>query len=152
MRFTSSIQLLALVRPWKPRADVSQSDVDRERYTADGRPRDPYTDDMIGTPEWGEQHTRQPERDGSNWGAPYRWIGSAMLGHALAARLTPGAVQAWNRTVFFEYMDRFFATDTTPTTNTNGIQSFQREMWEAYRDTALSEHVARPESPVITVE
>ena len=36
-------------------------------YTADGRPRDPYTVDMIGTPEWGEQHTKLPNRDAANF-------------------------------------------------------------------------------------
>jgi len=86
---------------------VTQADVDRERYTEDGRPRDPYTVEMIGTPEWGEQHTNQPDRDGSNWDAYYRDIVSpSIAGHILAAEIM-GAKTLWNWPSAFEYQERF---------------------------------------------
>jgi len=131
---------------------VSQDDVDRERFTGDGRPREPFTEDMIGMPEWGPQHTLRPERDGSNWGLWYRWVGASIVPHVLMAHLTPGAENVWNWPATFDYADRFFATDTVPPTDTNGIQAFQRSMWEAYRDITLGNPVARPESPTIMVE
>ncbi len=104
---------------------VSQEDVDRGVG---------YTSDWIGTPEWGIRHASDPSRDDPSWSASYRWIGSAMIGHGLAARLTPGAMEAWNWPPFFAYMDRYFDEDTRPTNDTNGIQAFQRSMWEAYRN------------------
>jgi hypothetical protein len=92
---------------------------------------------MIGTPEWGEQHEAYPQRDASNWGsASYRWIGGSQLGNALAIRLTTGGIPAWNRTVFFEYLDRYWEIEKqSPTwSGTNGISSFVHQMWTAYRN------------------
>lgn len=117
---------------------VAQSDVDRPRYTADGNVREPYTVAMIGTPEWGEQHEAYPQRDASNWGsASYRWIGGAQLGNALAIRLATGGISAWNRTVFFEYHDRYWEREKqSPTwSGVNGISSFVYQMWAAYRNS-----------------
>ena len=106
----------------------------------------------IGMPEWGVRHWRDPSRDRKSWGAPYRWIGSAMLGHALAAHLTPGAVEAWNWEPFFDYIDRYFEVDTRPTTDRNGIQAFQRSMWEAYRTQGDQNGSRRPSPPQLFVE
>ncbi|MBV5329115.1 MAG: hypothetical protein JZU65_16055 [Chlorobium sp.] len=86
---------------------VSQADVDRARYTADGNLRDPYAVEMIGIPEWGEQHRNQPNRDGSNWDAAYRDIVSkSIAGHVLAATLM-GAKSIWNWPSFFDYQVRW---------------------------------------------
>lgn len=86
---------------------VTQADVDRERYVGDGRPRTPYTVDMIGTPEWGEQHTNQPVRDGSNWDAYYRDIVSpSIAGHILAAEIMQ-MESVWNWPSAFDYQERF---------------------------------------------
>jgi hypothetical protein len=116
---------------------VSQSDVSRARYTADGRPRDPYTQAMIGTPEWGEKHESQPERDGSNWGAYYRWIGGSQLGNVLAIRLSSGGVSAWNHQALFDYEDRYWELEKNAQTYSapNNISSFTYEMWAAYRNS-----------------
>ncbi len=128
---------------------VSQSDVDRERYEADGRPREPYTVEMIGMPEWGEQHTRQPKRDGSNWKAPYRWIGSAMAGHVLTARLM-GLRDEWNHPATFDYMDRYCAAEIgSPSfSGTNAIEPFVKTMWTEYRDAEpAADEPAKPAKP-----
>jgi hypothetical protein len=131
---------------------VSQADVDRELYQADGDDRKPYTSDMIGMPEWGEQHTRQPNRDSSGWGADYRWVGSGFMGHALMAHLTPGAVDAWNWPAFFEYTDRYESISGT-TTGTNGVKPFVRSMWTAYRQSGDGGvRSTRPMPPQLSIE
>lgn len=112
---------------------VTASDVIRKLFQGDGDNRQPYTTDMIGMPEWGEQHTRQPERDASNWSADYRWVGSGFMGHALMAHLTPGAVEAWNWPAFFDYTDRYESI-SGDSTGTNGVRPFVRSMWTAYRN------------------
>lgn len=67
---------------------VTQADVDLARYTADGRPRLPYTTANIGMPEWGEKHTSNPSRDGNNWNAYYRDIcGGQLTAPAMVARV-----------------------------------------------------------------
>lgn len=58
---------------------VSQSDIDLPRYTADGRPRTPYSSEDIGKPEWGIRHSSLPSKDGDNWDAYYRDIGGGVL-------------------------------------------------------------------------
>ena len=123
---------------------VGQADVDRGVG---------YTSEWIGTPEWGIRHASDPSRDDPSWGARYRWIGSTMVGHALAARLTPGAMEAWNWPPFFSYVDRYVDVDTRPATDTNGIQAFQRSMWNAYRHADLGDlDPARPSAPKIRVD
>lgn len=112
---------------------VSQADVDLARYTADGRRRDPYTSEMIGMPEWGEKHYNTPNRDGSNWDAYYREIGSGFVAHCLCAHLTPGAVEAWNWPAYFDYVDRYVSIGS-PLGGANGIPSFSSAMWNAYRN------------------
>jgi hypothetical protein len=86
---------------------ITEADVNLPRYTADGRPRHPYTYEMMGIAEWGEQHLNQPRRDGANWNAPYREIVSmSILGHALAAQLM-NAKEKWGWNAFFEYQQRW---------------------------------------------
>ncbi len=114
---------------------VSQGDVGRALYTADGRERDPYAQAMVGTPEWGEQHLYDCTRDGSNWNAYYRDVaGCSTIGHVLAARLM-GLQQAWNRPAVFDYYDRFFGImSSQSSTGVNQIQPFVNSMWLAYRN------------------
>jgi hypothetical protein len=90
--------------------------------------------------EWGEQHTRAPVRDGRNWDAYYRNICySGEMGHALAAHLTTGAVEAWNWPPFFDYMDRAFSiSGTGASDNSNTIRLSVANMWNAYRNKAVS--------------
>ena len=123
---------------------VGQADVDRGVG---------YTSEWIGTPEWGIRHASDPSRDDPSWGARYRWIGSAMVGHALAARLTPGAMEAWNWPPFFSYVDRYVDVNTLAETDTNGIKAFQRSMWNAYRHADLGNlSVAPPLAPKVSVD
>lgn len=117
---------------------ISQSDVGLTRYTADGRPREAFTAAMIGTPEWGAVHATQPDRDGSNWSLFYRWVGSQMMGHAIAAHLTPGAVAAWNWPAFFDYMDRYEKIGGPDTTGPNATTTFVQNMWNAYRNASAT--------------
>lgn len=124
---------------------VSQNDVGRTLYTADGRPRVQYLQSDIGIAEWGEQHTSQPNRDGRNWDAYYRDIvGSSVVAHALFAHLTPGAKEAWNWEPFFRYMDRFFELDKERTSGGNTIPSFHRSFWTAYRDHTANHAQSEP--------
>jgi hypothetical protein len=110
---------------------VSQANVDLARYTADGRPRTPYKVEMIGTPEWGEQHTNQPNRDGSNWDAYYRDIVSMSLpGHALAATIM-GAKSIWNWPAFFDYQVRW-ATHRRSIGSTISYSTFVNDMHTAF--------------------
>lgn len=98
-------------------------------YTADGRPRQPYTAEMIGTPEWGEKHASNKTRDASNWSAYYRDLCyQAMMDHVLMAQLTPGAKTAWNWQVFFDYYDR--AKSIAPASD---FPAFGHAMWTNYR-------------------
>lgn len=116
---------------------ISQSDVDDcPKYSADGRPRDCYTPSMIGTAEWGEQHTKQRERDGSNWNAFYRQIcHNTWFGHALAAHWINGAVAQWNHDAFFDYMDRVVTIETVNNGSTNGMDQYEKDMWTSYRNS-----------------
>lgn len=112
---------------------VTQADVDRERYTDDGRPRDPYTAEMIGMPEWGESHWTAPNRDGSNWDAYYRAIvSSSVPGHALSAILMD-ARNLWNWESFFDYQDRWWAHQEA-VNQTGSYSTFVDDMWNTYRD------------------
>lgn len=131
---------------------VSQADVNRSRYNGDGRRRDPYTSSMIGMPEWGEKHNSAPERDGSNWDAYYRWVGSGFASHALMAHLTADAVNVWNWPAFFDYTDRF-VRQGSPSGGTNGIPAFVQSMWKAYRDLEGGPPRSfEPEPPQLSVQ
>ena len=114
---------------------VTEGDVGRKLYHADKRPREPYTPEHVGLAEWGEQHTRQPERDGSNWNAPYRTIvGHSILAHVLTARLL-GLKDEWNHDPLFDYIDRYWAKEKDREQGAARIRSFHKRMWRAYRDT-----------------
>jgi len=118
---------------------ISQEDVNRPRYTADGRPRDPYTSAMIGTPEWGEQHNRYPERDGSNWDAYYRTISnSALVGGVLAIKLME-MVPSWNNPVVFKYFEGRYVPIEAPyaANSNNSFQLFHANMWAAYAPASI---------------
>jgi chitodextrinase len=114
---------------------VTQADVGRPLYQGDGRPREEYTQVHVGLPEWGEQHTRQPVRDGSNWNATYRSIcQGSLITHALAMQLTTGAVDLWTWDAFFDYQDRAFAIDEPVAGGTNRMTVWERDAWNAFRN------------------
>ena len=124
---------------------VTQSDVGRILHTADGRKREQYIQQDVGIPEWGEKHFSAPSRDGRNWDITYRDIaGSGFASHALAAHLTPGAVQAWNWSPFFSYVDRFVSIEIHRTTGSNIIPQYHKELWTALRDRAISVQAPLP--------
>lgn len=113
---------------------VSQADVDLPRHTADGRYRRPYVAEEIGTPEWGEQHSSQPSRDGANWGVSYRsTVNSSVVGGVLAIKLM-GLESAWNNPVVFDYYENRYVPTETPlaANNLNSFQLFHANMWAAY--------------------
>lgn len=114
---------------------VSQSDVDLARYTADGRARSPYEPHMIGTAEWGEQATKQPQRSGSNWQASYRDVCSTtMFGSMLAMRLIEGAQTVWNNQRVFDYCDIVYDVEKHYLGDPNSFQTFDLDCYLAYRD------------------
>lgn len=85
---------------------VSQADVDQWRYTADGRPRSPYSTADIGKPEWGEAHVNNPSRDGNNWDAYYRATGGTILVGDAAIIQVMGAVKVSGRPALQAYAQR----------------------------------------------
>ncbi len=111
---------------------VSQADVDLPRFTGDGRPRDPYTTEMIGTPEWGEKHSSNPSKDGSNWDAYYRHTASPLiLAHMTAARLM-GLEDEWNWAPASQYTDRYGGVeipDRVGGSGPNSITGFEEDMY-----------------------
>lgn len=130
------------LQTWK----VTSSDVGRTLYTADGRPREQYTSAHVGLAEWGEQHTRQPNRDASNWNAYYRDIvGSSIIGHALSAKLA-GAESVWSHSPFFGYIDRFYSIEKSAIgTGLNDLQPFEAAMYAAYNNTSVPDVIAQPQ-------
>ena len=96
---------------------VAQSDVDitnSASWNPDIRTASnyPYTQEMIGMPEWGIRYSTDPSRSDSSWAANYRTIGSGPSGpwvsFAMAAYLM-NAKELWNHNAFFDYVDRYMA-------------------------------------------
>ena len=107
---------------------IEKDDVGRTLHTKDNRKRDLYVAEDVGVAEWGEQHSRQPQRDGRNWDAPYRRnVGSSTIGHALTARLMD-AEDLWNWKPFFAYIDRYWEIEKDVTSGTDSIRPFHRAM------------------------
>ncbi len=113
---------------------VTQADVGRPLYVADGRPREIYRASDVGIAEWGEKHFPEPRWDGRNWNSYYRTIaGSSTIGHVLTARLM-GLAETWNWPAAFDYYDRYWAHEhRNASRGANCIQPFVAAMWSAYR-------------------
>lgn len=125
---------------------VTQADVGRPLYTADGRKREPYIQEDVGLAEWGEKHPTAPDRDGRNWDIFYRNTNyMPLMSHALAAHLTPGAVDTWNWEPFFDYMDRA-KTIALP----SEFGDFVHGMWTSYRNLGAPPPPPPPPPPVTT--
>ncbi|HEY0946205.1 MAG TPA: immunoglobulin domain-containing protein [Opitutaceae bacterium] len=123
---------------------VTAADVGRDLYTADGRPREEYIAADVGIPEWGEMHTRQPNRDGRNWDAYYRDIvGSSYLGHMLTARLMK-AEGVWKWPAAFDYADRYWSKEKGSATSAagNSIRPFVHAMWTAHRNATSGSYTS----------
>lgn len=136
---------------------VTQADVGRVMYTADGRPRETYTQAMVGLPEWGEQHTNSPNRDASNWSSAfYRWVGGGWHGNVLAILLIPGGQAAWNHPVTFAYADRYWSLESSggqtgqSWSGVNAISPFVWDMWTYYRGGSTATPPPPPPPPPAT--
>jgi hypothetical protein len=105
----------------------------------------PYTNAMIGMPEWGIRHNGYPEQSDSAWYAIYRQCCTALAwhGHILAA-LMMDAKDLWNHNALFDYMDRYTAIangDPDPFgISVQGVEAGWRSnnawveaMWDMYR-------------------
>ena len=109
---------------------VLQSDVGRW-VTQEGHPRETYLQEDVNMPEWGEQHTRQPERDDRSWNADYRpTMSKSLPGYILAARIM-GLKSYWNHDALFDYTDRMFTWYYVEGNVDWAI--FNDKMWLAYR-------------------
>jgi len=114
---------------------ITEADVGRTLYTGDFRQRDPYVEADLGLAEWGDRHTSNPDRDGRNWNIPYRDIcNCSLVTHALAMRLTAGAVELWNWPAFFDYHDRAFDLDQSSAGKRNYMEVWERDAWLEYRE------------------
>lgn len=117
---------------------VTQADVDRPHYTADGRPRLPYTSANIGMPEWGETHNDNPSRDANNWNAFYRDIcGGQFTAPAMAARVMGlRGVCAWEP--FFLYQERHLNYEQGSSYggefNSNPTPAFHKQFYNAHKN------------------
>jgi hypothetical protein len=127
---------------------VLQSDVGRVMYSADGRPRLTYEQAHVGLPEWGEQHWKQQNRDGSNWNAYYRQIAFAgEFSGILAAVLTVGGSAAWGWPATIDYFDRYMAFYPSPFGGSNPLSAWEGAMYDAYRMSADPAPDPAPEPP-----
>lgn len=112
---------------------VSGVDIALPRFTADGRPRSPYTQQMLGSSDWGEQPQEARQYSGSNWNAFYRVIvGNSLIGGALAVELTTGGAALWDYPEFWRYMDTVFLRRAEDSPG-NNVPVFVMEMLNAYR-------------------
>jgi len=96
---------------------VTQADVDNPHVgvdTRDGK-RYGYTKDLIGRPEWGNEHfytTSGANRDNGWWDAIYRrHVGAVQIGSAAALKLVEADLAAWGLSEWERYMRRFVATE-----------------------------------------
>jgi hypothetical protein len=91
------------IGPWNP---------DTRNEDANGNVRcRPYSQKLLGMPEWGIRHSTEPQTSDATWSANYRTIGSgpsAWAGTSLAARFM-GATTLWNNNAHFDYIDRYMA-------------------------------------------
>ncbi|MBN2485964.1 MAG: T9SS type A sorting domain-containing protein [Bacteroidales bacterium] len=124
---------------------VAQSDVDETKIGRSGDPIvEQYTQDMIGMPEWGIEHSGpigETNRDNSYWNAGYRHINAtAVLGHVLSAYIL-GLKTNWQNDLFFEYYDRWWNKNladgylnSASDLPEQALTPFTYEMWKTYRD------------------
>lgn len=114
---------------------VTQNDIDTPRTNSNSAP---YTQAMLGMPEWASNPLTQSERDatGSQWNKAYRTVnGGPNTGIALAANIM-GVRSLWNWEPFFEYIDdRYWPMENASRANAlNQIYLFPAAMWDAYRN------------------
>jgi hypothetical protein len=118
---------------------VTAADVARVHIPVNNAPVQDYVAADIGLPEWGFNHSDQPQYDNKLWTALYREVvGPCTLGHILTARIM-GLQSAWNNSAAFDYWDRWYSlSGNKVSTSTNQVQPFVSAMWKAYRGTVIS--------------
>lgn len=116
---------------------ILQSDIDRPRSIANAVP---YTQAMLGMPEWSSDGRSQQERASSDFfGDPgYRHINGAPNSAAILTIALMGGRAELNHEAYFRYItERYYplkkhsAADVLPNYNDN-ISLFARDMWERY--------------------
>ena len=101
---------------------VGQNDVGRSVDS----PKLTYSQQQVGTAEWGMCHHFEPNLDDSRWagGSPYRFaVWPAMSGVVVAVELM-GLQNIWNHPAIFQYNERFRSL--------NGLDTFATTMRAAY--------------------
>lgn len=117
---------------------VTGADVAQPRMTSDGRARSPFTQQMLGSSDWGAAATSMPTSNGSNWDLSYRDIVSySLYPGILAVELTTGAKALWDNPSFWLYMDTVFLRRNEGSAG-NKMLAFPLEMTNAYRPAKLS--------------
>jgi hypothetical protein len=92
----------ATVGPWNP-------DTRNQNYSTGEVLCHPFTQAMLGMPEWGIIYSTNPYKADSSWSAMYKTVNtSAWAGTALAAR-TMGVKTSWNHNAYFDFVDRYMA-------------------------------------------
>lgn len=93
---------------------VTQADVDITNgptWTPDTRsaPNYPYTQSLIGMPEWSIRYSTNPNYSDASWLSNYRHIGTGPFGWVgvQMAALIMDAKALWNHNAFFDYTDRY---------------------------------------------
>ena len=118
---------------------VSRTDIDTPRTApCCGRAYEPYTQSMLGMPEWGPNQVTSPTNSYSQWSASYRTVvGSDLTGTALAVHLM-GLESVWNWPAFFDYYDRRYYPTESPNARdaSNYIKVYVKNMWTAYRNSS----------------
>ena len=130
---------------------VAQADVDITNSTAwhpdTSNPyRAPYTQAMLGMPEWGIRYSTLPSWSDASWTASYRDIlcGPPSWAGTVLAVYFMGAKPLWNHNAHFDFVDRYVAisrglTDpfgyTVPAEKAgNSLGGVISTTWNAYRN------------------
>jgi hypothetical protein len=113
---------------------VSQNDIDTPRAPDNTgvRPILPYTQDMLGMPEWGGNHLQDKDESGSNWSRIYRVVvGANMVSNALVAKLM-GLEEIWDDPAFFEYYERVQDIHSFGAQRFSGTPGWVHTAWDLY--------------------
>ncbi|MEO5917537.1 MAG: hypothetical protein ABIS50_25130 [Luteolibacter sp.] len=119
---------------------ILQSDIDRPRATGLSVPAVPYTQAMLGMPEWSSDGRSQQERASSDfWADPgYRYVNGAPNCAVIATVTLMGGRTEMNQEAYYRYItERYYplkkgtASGVLPAYS-DQITFFTRDMWETY--------------------
>ena len=119
---------------------ILQSDIDRPRATGLSVPAVPYTQAMLGMPEWSSDGRSQQERASSDfWGDPgYRYVNGAPNCAVIATIALMGGRAEINHEAYFRYItERYYPLKKSTASGilpsySDQITLFTRDMWETY--------------------